>query len=77
MAGQYLLDRKGQTMDLTMNYQHVRDFVDSHNWDQLLEALNLKTNLDLYSVSTDWYKLGRQFILKAKGAKGDLIISWG
>ena len=46
-------------------------------WDGLLAELESATGyaLELFSVSTDWAE-DESYILKAKGVRGDLIVSW-
>ena len=65
-------------MELSFDYQSTVESVKAKGWDWLLEALNDATDsrLDLYAVSQDWLRVGPQFILKAKGANGDVIVRW-
>ena len=54
--------------------QWFRDEIDYSGWDGLLERLNLLTKLDLYQVSTEWAQPASGYLMKAKGAKGDLLV---
>lgn len=63
-------------MDVYMDYDETRAIVDSKGWDGFMEYLEEKySDLDLYNVSMSWYE-SNEYICKAKGAEGDLVISW-
>lgn len=66
-------------MQLSFDYRSVRALATaadgSPDFGRLLDALDQLTGLDLYSLSVDWYR-SPTFILKAKGAKGDLLVDW-
>jgi len=43
--------------------------------DEILELLNSITKFDLYSMSTNW-RNSDEYILKCKGANGDVLVYW-
>jgi len=43
--------------------------------DEIMELLNSITKFDLYSMSLDWRK-SEEYILKCKGAEGDVLVYW-
>jgi len=43
--------------------------------DEIIELLNSITKLDLYSISLDW-RNSAEYILKCKGANGDVLVYW-
>ena len=43
--------------------------------DEIMELLNSITKFDLYSMSLDWRK-STEYILKCKGANGDVLVYW-
>lgn len=62
--------------DKVMNYNKAVEYVINSGWDSFLELLqNEYPNYDLYSVSTSWL-MDNQYICKAKGVFGDVIIGW-
>lgn len=69
-------------MEITLDYAATKAFAEDKGMQALLEALDRKASilaghaLELYSLSLDWLRIGPQFILKAKGARGDVIVSW-
>jgi hypothetical protein len=64
-------------MNITASRTAFRAIVDTLGWDALLAALDKFCGFDLYSVSQDWYIYDSgNYILKAKGALGDLIVTW-
>jgi hypothetical protein len=67
-------------MEMTLDYETTRRMVTCPSggvdFQPLLDRLDETTNLDLYTMSTDWYTIGRQFIMKCKGTKGDLLVTW-
>lgn len=64
-------------MEIEASRVAFRSIVDTLGWDALLAALDTFGGLELYSVSQDWYIYdSRRFVLKAKGARGDLIVTW-
>ena len=42
---------------------------------EILELLSSITGFDLYSVSLDWRE-SAEYILKCKGANGDVLVYW-
>jgi hypothetical protein len=63
-------------MNILMNYDYATMIVDSKGWDAFLEYLqNRFKAFNLYCVSTAWYG-DDQYICKAKGTRGDVVISW-
>jgi hypothetical protein len=63
--------------DLTLDRARASDLVTSHGWDALLIELQRLAGgpgLDLYSVSTDWQRRRYITTLKARGARGDLLV---
>ena len=43
--------------------------------DEIIELLNSITKFDLYSMSLDWRE-SAEYILKCKGAEGDVLVYW-
>jgi len=43
--------------------------------DEIMELLNSITNFDLYTMSLDWRE-SVDYILKCKGAEGDVLVYW-
>lgn len=63
-------------LDIKLEYEMLKKVVAENGWDDLLIFLqDMFPNFDLYSVSQDWY-WNRQYICKAKGVLGDVIIEW-
>lgn len=63
-------------MCILMNYDYAVSIVDSQGWEGFFEYLqNLYPDFHLYQVSKAWYE-DDQYICKAKGGKGDVIIDW-
>jgi len=58
-----------------MDYIFNRDTFLKLTNQEILDLLNSITKFDLYSLSTGWRE-SAEFILKGKGAKGDVIIGW-
>lgn len=63
-------------MDILMNYDYAASIVDSQGWDAFMELLQkMFKEFNLYTVSISWYE-DDQYICKAKGAYGDVVIYW-
>lgn len=63
-------------MEVEVSYEILKNIVNEFGWDDLLLFLqDMCPTFDLYNVSTSWFK-NKNYILKAKGVHGDLIISW-
>jgi hypothetical protein len=63
-------------MEVKLSHKLMKGLVNMLGWDQLLNYLNTTyPQLELYSVSKDWFN-DSKFILKARGAKGDLIVTF-
>lgn len=63
-------------MDIKGNYKLFKDFLELVGWDKFMEYLQEKfPSLKLYCVSKSW-KESSEYILKAKGTCGDLLINW-
>lgn len=58
--------------DRLLNYEKLKKLSDEKIYAILCR---LYPDLDLYCVSVDWRK-NREYILKAKGGRGDVIIGW-
>ena len=43
--------------------------------DEIMELLNSITKFDLCSMSLDWRE-SEEYILKCKGAEGDVLVYW-
>lgn len=63
-------------MDILMNYDYAVNIVDSKGWDAFLKMLQERFKaFDLYCVSVDWYT-DDQYICKARGTRGDVVVYW-
>jgi hypothetical protein len=63
-------------MEAKVSYRLMRGFVQLLGWDMTFKYLQQTfTELELYTVSKEWFD-NPKYILKAKGAKGDLIITF-
>lgn len=63
-------------VDKIMNYNEATDIVKKEGWDEFLETLQKEhPKHDLYACSMSWYE-SDEYICKAKGTYGDLIIDW-
>jgi hypothetical protein len=63
-------------MDLVIEYKflkYVYDKIGSEKFFELFECLF--PEFELYTMSTDW-TISNEYILKFKGASGDIIVSW-
>lgn len=59
-----------------MNYHEAVEFVKNKGWDEFLNSLKKEfPQFKLYGCSTAWFE-DRQYICKARGVYGDLIIRW-
>ena len=59
-----------------MSYKVAKAIYDLSGPDALLNVFQFRfPNLDLYSLSDGWLE-NSQYICKAKGSKGDLIVTW-
>lgn len=59
-----------------MSYKVAKAIYDLSGPDALLNVLQLRfPNLGLYSLSGSWLE-NPKYICKAKGSKGDLIVTW-
>ena len=60
-----------------MNYYTAKNCVKKYGWDYFLNKLQLKfPQLGLYVISMDWF-IDKDYICKAKGIFGDILIKWG
>lgn len=63
-------------MNLTMTRKHIKQLVDVYGWSGFLQILNeFYSGFNFYTVSKAWYD-DKNYICKAKGQHGDLIINW-
>lgn len=63
-------------MNILMNYDYAQSIVISKGWDAFLELLqNMYKEFNLYTCSKYWFE-DDEYICKAKGTYGDLIINW-
>lgn len=64
-------------MEIRLNRASCVRMVQTQGWQTFLEALDSHTGhrLSLYSVSQDWLT-DASYICKAKGGRGDLLVSW-
>ena len=58
-------------MEITLNRN---TFLKLSN-DEIIELLNSITKFDLYTMSLDWRE-SAEYILKCKGANGDVLVYW-
>jgi hypothetical protein len=63
--------------DMTLDRVQASAFASQHGWDEFMGALERKSGreLDLYSVSTEWTRDASVTCLKARGARGDLLVA--
>lgn len=63
--------------DLLMHWSEAVHLVDKGGHDAFLRLLDQKfPSKELYQVSTSWYTHGAEYVAKAKGALGDVIVGW-
>ncbi len=66
--------------DFTLNRVQASAFASQHGWDEFMAALESKSATfgrlpcELYSVSTEWTTNPNITCLKARGARGDLLV---
>jgi len=58
--------------DMLMSHSHAKSLDNKAMFDTLD---SIYPERELYSMSLDWRK-DKQYILKAKGAKGDVLVGW-
>jgi hypothetical protein len=65
-------NEEGNTMEIRLPYEATR----TAGVERLLKALQtLFPTMDLYSISTGWLE-SREYIAKARGTAGDVIVLW-
>lgn len=63
-------------MEVKISHKSLKGIVNMLSWEHLLNYLKTKyPQLELYCVSKDWFD-DPKYILKARGAKGDLIVTF-
>jgi hypothetical protein len=63
-------------MEVKLSHKLMKGIVNMLGWDLLLNYLRTTyPQLELYNVSQSWFK-DPKYILKAKGNKGDLIVTF-
>jgi len=63
-------------MDILMNYDYAVNIVNSQGWDAFFKMLQeMFKDFKLYTVSMSWYE-SDEYICKAKGTKGDVVVYW-
>lgn len=63
-------------MTIRLDYLKSVEFVNANGWDRFLDMLKDKyPQFELYSCSISWF-YNRDFICKAKGIYGDVVIYW-
>ena len=63
------------TIDHFVNRDILKEYINNHGYEPFMEALDQVYDYDFYSCSTAWEE-DSTYILKAKGAHGDLIFGW-
>jgi len=64
-------------VDAVWNHRKMVRFVAMFGWDEFLKYLRKQfPHHDVYAVSQSWYYDGSEYILKARGKNGDVIVSW-
>lgn len=60
-------------MEIIANYDHVKQA----GLDALMAELQHRfPQLELYSLTSEWFFLGRRCSAKATGMRGDVIVRW-
>jgi hypothetical protein len=63
-------------MDYILNYDMLKRIVKVCGWDDFLMFLqDMCPAFEIYSVSMDWFD-NKDYICKAKGVYGDVVIGW-
>lgn len=68
-------------MELIAHYNDILNIYNKHGFAGVLAVIanhakeSFGTDLELYSLSTSWIQ-DKQYIMKAKGVKGDVIVTW-
>jgi hypothetical protein len=63
-------------LEVKLSHELMKGMVNMLGWDMLLSYLETTyPQLELYSLSKDWFN-DPKYILKAKGVKGDLIVTF-
>jgi hypothetical protein len=63
-------------MDITMDYEGLKEVYNNMGEIKFMKMFkDLYASYKLYSMSTDWIN-SSEYILKFRGASGDIIISW-
>jgi hypothetical protein len=63
-------------VEVSLRYDLMHGMVQLLGWEKAFEYLQLNyENLELYSISKEWFN-DPKYILKGRGAKGDLIVNW-
>lgn len=58
-------------MNFKLNYETLCKLTN----EEIMSLFETLTKFGLYSMSTGW-RSNREYILKMKGSKGDIIVSW-
>lgn len=58
-------------MNFKLNYETLCKLTN----EEIMSLFETLTKFNLYSMSTGW-RSNREYILKMKGSKGDIIVSW-
>jgi len=62
--------------DVVMSYQFAYDYVEKNGWDAFLDFISSTwPEKEIYAVNKSWFD-NRVYNCKAKGVKGDLLITW-
>jgi len=63
-------------IDKIINYNEAKEYVKENGWDSFLKLLQHEySDCKLYTVSKSWYD-NNQYICKARGILGDVVIGW-
>ena len=58
-------------MDFKLNYETMLKLTNN----EIMDLFEQLTNFNLFSMNISWRK-SREYILKLKGQKGDVVITW-
>lgn len=62
-------------MDIKLHYEQMVQIKEKYGMEGVVDFLNAICNLEIYSIGYGWLE-SKKYILKGRGSKGDIIVSW-